>query len=253
MIKGYADAYKAFGDEEFLQTAITHAEFIHKVMWDGTTLKRNYKDGYASINAFLDDYALLIETDLTLFEMTGEMKWLEHAEALHGVVEEAFYDDVSGMYFYTSANDPALIARKKELYDNVIPGSNSVMANNLFRLGHLTGNHEFIDRAVLMLQHIWPGMSNYGTGHSNWGLLLLNQVYPYHEVVIVGKDARIIVRELDNYYVPNKLVVYSEVENKRLPLTLHRETEGETRIYVCQNNACKLPVDQVAEAIELMK
>ena len=95
-------------------------------------LNHSYKKGRSTINAYLEDYAFIIDSFLKLYEATFDVRWLNEADALMAYSIEHFFDDESGMFFFTSDEDPALIARKMEVNDNVIPASNSVMANNLF-------------------------------------------------------------------------------------------------------------------------
>jgi len=132
MMKGYIDAYLAFGNQEYLETAIKNANFIlDNQLQKDYRLNRNYKDGKSSINGFLDDYALTIDAFVALYQANFDEKWLNTADALMAYVQKHFYNAETSMYNYTSSIDPPLIAKKSEYADNVIPGSNSVMARNL--------------------------------------------------------------------------------------------------------------------------
>jgi uncharacterized protein YyaL (SSP411 family) len=254
MLKGYVDAYRVFGEQNFLDAALRNANFIEKNLREGDRLSRNYKDGKSSINAFLDDYALLAEAYVDLYEATLDPVWLTRARGLADYAIAHFYDQEQKMFFYTSDQDAALIARKKELTDNVIPASNSVMANVLFDLGHYFDEASFHDLSDRMLQNVKKDMPRYGSGYSNWAILMLKHLYPYYEVVIAGPDAGKMARELDSYYVPNRLLVAAEKEKPgQIPLLEFRFVEGATRIYVCQNKVCQLPVDEVAAAVNQMK
>ena len=63
MAKGFIDAYQAFGDEAFLAAAKKNVSFLLRNVTTGDNgLYRNYKNGKATIPAFLDDYAFLIST-----------------------------------------------------------------------------------------------------------------------------------------------------------------------------------------------
>jgi len=103
MLKGYVDAYKALGDEEYLATALKNANFLSKNMLQSDNrLNRNYKDGKSVINAFLDDYALLTDAFIGLYQVTFDEQWLNKAKDLTQYAVEHFYDDKSEMFFYTS-------------------------------------------------------------------------------------------------------------------------------------------------------
>jgi len=133
MLKGYVDAYKAFGTPAYLEKAVKNANFITtKLLQKDNRLNRNYKNGKGNINAFLDDYALTVEAFIALYQVTFEEKWLYKAKDLTDYSTVHFFDKASGMYNYTSDLDPPLIARKMETSDNVIPASNSVIAKDLY-------------------------------------------------------------------------------------------------------------------------
>ncbi|MCB9234011.1 MAG: thioredoxin domain-containing protein [Bacteroidia bacterium] len=255
MLRGYVDAYRAFGEKKFLETALTNANFIAEKMKNGDGLYRNYKEGRATINAFLDDYALVADAFLELYQVTGDPQWLEKADSLTSYAIEHFYSKEHKMFWYTSDLDPALISRKFEMNDNVIPGSNSVMANNLYTLSILLEKQEYADMALQMLATVKPQMPSYPGGFSNWGILLLKQTYPWYEWVITGPKALEYAQELESGgYLPNKLVVPAVKEGpKTLPLLEQRFVAGETMVYVCQNKVCKLPVKTIREAVEQIK
>jgi uncharacterized protein YyaL (SSP411 family) len=158
-----------------------------------------------------------------------------------------FEDKSTGMFFFTSDEDKALISRKMELSDNVIPASNSCMAKNLFKLGHHFENDVYLTTSRKMLNNIIPEMINYGAGYSNWAMLLLYFSKPFYEIAIVGKTVEEKRKEFNNYYFTNKIFAGSK-KSSALPLLKNRTTE-ETSIYVCANNTCYNPVKSISEAM----
>jgi len=164
-----------------------------------------------------------------------------------------FYNDDSKMFYYTSDIDPPLIARKTELADNVIPGSNSVMARNLHRLGELYYNEEYLEKSNQMLSNIWANIKQSGqpSYYSNWLQLQLDVANPPYEVAITGSDAITRSHEMMREYRPNVFYMGSQSESS-LPLLLYKYVDDKTMIYVCQNKTCKLPVTDVQKAFELI-
>ena len=253
MLKGYVDAFRAFGEPAFLDAALRNARFIEAKLCDGDRLFRNYKAGRASINAFLDDYALLTEAYVSLYEVTLDPHWLQRSRALVDYCLTHFFDTERGMFFYTSDLDPKLITRKTETLDNVIPASNSVMANVLFQLGHYFAEPRYAELSLQMLQNVRKDMPRYGSGYSNWAILMLNHIASYYEIVVAGSQAKDYVRELQGGYLPNALFAGAIVEAQgQIPLLEDRFVEGETRVYVCEGGVCQLPVRTVAEALKLI-
>jgi len=252
MLKGYVDAYRVFDDPEFLSIAIKNANFLLSTakQKDGS-LYRNYKDGESGINGFLDDYAILANAFIALYQATFDPLWLAEAQSLVDYTLANFYDDKTKMFFYTSSQDKPLIARKKELSDNVIPSSNSIMARNLFHLGVYQYNNDYRERSIKMLNSIVGELEN-PTFYSNWCQLYNSFVWEPFEVAIVGNDYSSFRKELDQNYLPNVLLLGGKTEGS-MKLLQNKLVDGQTTVYVCQNKSCKLPVTEVSKALDLIK
>lgn len=253
MLKGYVDAYRVLGDEKYLDVAEKNAYFIKKkqLREDGG-LNHSFKNGKSSINGYLEDYATAIDAFIALYETTLDENWLNIARDLTNYTFDHFFDESSSMFFFTSNSDASLISRSIEYRDGVIPASNSIMAKNLFKLSHYFDNDYFYETALTMLNNMKPEIQDYTSSYSNWLDLMLNFSNPFYEVAIVGKDAKQIVSELNNHYIPNKLIVGSTSDND-LPLLKNRYNPEKTLVYVCVNKTCKLPVTEVESALKLLK
>jgi uncharacterized protein YyaL (SSP411 family) len=249
MLSGLLDAYRAFQDAAFLKLARRNAEFIQQKLRNGAGLWRNYKNGRATIAGFLEDYALVIQAFTQLYEVTFEEPWLLEAEALTEYVLANFFDSQENQFFYTDATAEALIARKKELFDNVIPSSNSVMAHNLHRLGLHLENARYSKLAATMLHQVQELVIKEPQHLTNWASLYATMLKPTAEIAIVGPGAEIMRSELQQYFLPNA-VVAGTITNSTLPLLQQRMSQNDqTTIYVCFNRACQQPVHTVAEAL----
>ncbi|MCB0428830.1 MAG: thioredoxin domain-containing protein [Flavobacteriales bacterium] len=247
MINGFLDAYQALGEERYLNRGLKCARFIRTQMMQDGKLFRNYKNGKATIPGFLDDYALVIEAWLNLFQVTGDATWLEEADLLTGHVERSFADDSSPMFFYTSAEDTPLITRSREISDNVIPASNSVMARNLYVIGQLTENQQRVDRSAAMLESVKPMVLKHPIYHSNWAILMAWLAAGTSEVVATGPEAVARIRAMMRTYHPDVLYAGATSESN-LPIFQNRFVKQETWMYVCRNRVCGLPVRTVEEA-----
>lgn len=253
MLKGFVDAYRVFQEEKYIKTAIKNAQFItSKVLRTDGGLNHTYKNEESKINGYLEDYVTVMDAFIALYEVTQDEFWLNTANNLGAYVFDHFYDPNSKMFFYTSDEDTALVTRNIVYYDNVIPGSNSILAKNLFKLSHYFDNTKYADAAMTMLNNIKPEMLEYPTGYSNWFDLMLNYTNPFYEVAISGKDAREKVLNLNKSYIPNKLIAAS-ISDSETPLLKNRYNPNKTLIYVCVNKACKLPVSEVEKAKNLIK
>ncbi len=251
-LKGLCDAYRAFGDQDFLNLALNNAYFLKdNLIADDNSLWRTFKGAESqgsAISGFLDDYALLIDAFVALYEVTFSEEWLYAADGICGYVLQHFYDAGTGLFFYTSQSDIALIVRKHEVHDNVIPSSNSVMANNLFKLGHFLHKDEYLEQADIMLESVYEEMLNYGREYSNWANLLLNRVFGVHEIAIAGMEAEQKRMAMEKYFIPNKIILGGS--SGSLPLLRDKVGNVDTKIYVCKNRSCALPVTEADEAFK---
>ncbi|MEM6348326.1 MAG: thioredoxin domain-containing protein [Bacteroidota bacterium] len=253
MLKAYVDAYRVFGEQRFLDRAVQNAQFIRQEMIreDGG-LFRNHKDGKSSINAFADDYAAVIEAFVSLYQATFEEEWLFLADSLMQYSLTNFYEESSGLFYYTSNEDDPLIARSRELIDKVIPGSNSVLAKDLFLLGTYLYQEEYLQQSERMLQTVIADAKPNASFYANWGVLLNWHVNTPYEVAIVGKDFAKARQALDQHYLPNAFLIGGETEGK-LELLEYKAVPGATMIYVCQNKVCQMPTEEVEVALKLME
>ena len=248
MLKALTDAFRVFADHQFLETAFQSANFIVKNLADKNQLKRVFdKRKQKNEHAFLDDYAFVIDGLIGLYEVTFDEKWLNHAKSFLDYSVKNFYDLESGLFFYTSTLGEQLIARKQEIMDNVIPASNSVMAHNLYKMGHFYDEQTYLDTAMQMLRNVKPFIKSYASGYSNWASLLLNEVSGIYEIAITGYEADFRRMELEQHYIPNKIILGGTFGS--LPLLADKWAE-QTRIFVCVNRTCQLPVHKTEDAIK---
>jgi uncharacterized protein YyaL (SSP411 family) len=262
MLKGLATAYRVFGEPEFLTLALRLAYFLLKKMRDSRNgrLWHTYKLGRARQAGFLDDYAAVIDGLLSLYQATFTENWLLEADQLMQYVLTNFTDenpgetnDLDPMFFFTDKNGEELIARRKELFDNVIPSSNAMMAENLYALSLLLDRPAYAERADQMLGRVQPLVQQNTDYLSNWASQFALRARPTAEIAIVGSEAEQFRAQVDAEFYPNK-VLCGTTEKSELPLLQHRgPIGGQTAVYVCYNRACQLPVKNVAEVWRVLR
>ena len=253
MLEGYIDAYRAFGEETYLKAGLKSADFlINNAIGNKGEISRVYKNGKSSVPGLLDDYAFTISAFIDLYQATFDEKWLHKADELTDYTILHFFDNTSGMFYYTADNHSDLIARKMEISDNVIPSSNSEMAMNLFLLGNYFNNESFIQKSMQMLKNVQKNLQQNIFSYSNWGELGIHFIKPVYEVAIVGSDSDRIRKALDNNYLPDAIFLGGKNEGT-LSLLEDKLVPGETTIYVCVDNTCKAPVTDASEALKQLK
>ncbi|MDZ7898170.1 MAG: thioredoxin domain-containing protein [Arcicella sp.] len=248
MINGLVDAYRAFGEEDFLKLALNNAHFIKDNFLKDDKLSHSYKNGETKIQGFLEDYASVIEAYTNLYQATFDENWLHLAEKLTLYVCDNFWDGEDEFFYFTDENAEELIARKKEIFDNVIPSSNSMMARNLYTLGVLLDREDFKDLSILMLSKMKNLLLKNVDYLTNWACLATQMTSPTAEIAIVGKDVMVFRKEIDLKFYPNKVLSGTQTKSN-LPLLENRTSKGnETQIFVCYNKTCLLPIDSVEDA-----
>lgn len=252
MLKGYVDAYNTFNESIFLEAAIKNAHFIlDKLKRIDGGLNRSYKNNKSLINAYLEDYALVIEAFISLYQATFDEKWIEQSKQLMKYTIEHFYDVSSGMFYFTSDLDQILITRKSEFADNVLPASNSSIAKSLFLLSIYFDDTDYKNKSIQMLNNIKAYLLQYPSNYTNWASLLIWHSYPFYEVVVAGFQAEKKRKEVNEYYLPNKILAGLASERPScIPLLSNRFESGRTLIYICKNRTCNLPKEDVKEALK---
>lgn len=253
MISGYCEAYQATTNANYLERAITQFDFLLKNQISENGVLRIHKNGKSSINGFMDDYAFTIEAALNLYKITFNLQYIQTATQLAKISIADFYSTRLGLFCFTSAKDKPLFASKSEIYDNVIPSSNSVMASNLYCLSRLIGNPEWRQLAESMLENVVVKFATYPGGYTQWMKLQLEILQDETEIVIVGSKAKQIRKELDLDYFPSVLIAGTETFTTEIPLFQSRWSEGKTLIYFCKNNACQAPIEEVEELRRILK
>jgi hypothetical protein len=247
MITGLTDAYRYLGDDRYLEVAQKALLFLEAQLIKGNQVYRSYKGKRNPTPGFLDDYAHLIDAYIRMYQVTFEENHLQRASDLMEHCLAHYFDASEKFFFYSGESD--LIVRKKEVFDNVIPSSNSVMARNLNTLGLILDRQDWKTLAgdmALGLARLIRQEPNY---MSNWAMALLEIQKQPAEIVIVGPEAHVLRKELQTHFQPLAIVMGTE-DKSAMPLLEGKTTvNGETAIYVCFNKTCKRPVTNVAEAL----
>jgi uncharacterized protein len=252
-----AEAGSALGESEWVDAAAGAMNFIFERLHLDGRLMRSYRrteEGREAVKhlGFCDDYAFVLEGCLALYEATFDVAWLERARRTADECIRLFADEAAGGFFSTGSDAEALVRRPKELQDNAVPAANSVLALELQRLAHFTGDFDYERRAVgcIRLMRDFVVRSPLAFGH------LLGAIDFYTsgtaEIVILGRpdapDTEALLEPVRSQFMPNKVLIVSEdaAEAGRIPLLEGRSRiDGRATAFVCRNGTCDLPVDSV--------
>ena len=171
MIGAYARASTQLEHPEYAKTAEKAATFILSKLRDSQgRLLHVHTAGHARLNAYLDDYAFLIDGLIALHIATDDPKWLKSAKQLQDDQLRLFLDETNGGFYFTSHHHEELLARTKNCYDGVLPAGNSVSARNLIKLAKLTGFNEYMDEARATIELFASNIEQTPRGFANLGL-----------------------------------------------------------------------------------
>ncbi len=255
MIKGMARAARVLGRSDYLASAERALGFIRSTLWRDGRLLATYKDGRAHLNAYLDDYAYLIEALLELLQTRWSRADLDFAIALAEVLLDQFHDSEEGGFFFTSADHEPLIHRPKPLGDESIPAGNGIAAHALQRLGHLLGEVRHLEAAQGTLALAAEPMRRMPYAHGSLLMALDEHLTPPETLILRGSGEELArwQAQAQRPYAPRRLVLAIPADEADLPGTLSGMAAGsETRLYRCAGTRCEPPVEGAAALAETL-
>jgi uncharacterized protein YyaL (SSP411 family) len=252
MLTAFAEAAAVLDSDDFLGIARRNADFILTQMMTNGRLCRTWKEGRSRFRGYLDDYAHVIQGLISLYEVEGEIRWLDEAASLMRTQLELYFDQSSDDFFFTSKEHEQLLVRHKEFFDNATPSGNSVSAQNLLRLAVLTGERDYQSTAERMLDKMSQGMQQYSLAFGNWLQAADFYLGPVQEIVLVGpKEARRkLMAPVRETFLPRKIVVQTDGSatnvGEELPLLANRHTvNDQATAYLCEDMTCQEPTTSV--------
>jgi uncharacterized protein YyaL (SSP411 family) len=264
MIAALSKGAQAFNEPSYTEAAGRAADFLLKNTRkpDGRLLHR-YRDGQADIGGNVDDYAFLIWGLIELYESTFDANYLQTAINLNSDLIKHFWDDKGGGFYFTPDDGESLIVRQKEIYDGAIPSGNSVAMLNLLRLGRMTGNPDFEEKAATIGRAFSNRVKQFPGAFTQLMVALDFAIGPSYEVVIVGnsqsEDTKAMLNTLGRQFVPNKVVLLRPTEKEspdviRIAEFTKNQSSlgGKATAYVCLNYVCKLPTTDISKMLELL-
>ena len=250
--QGLVAAYQATGQVEWLRLSEKNMDFMLTVFRaNGNQWLHTHKAGVSKFPAFLDDLAMLVQSMILLQEVNGNLTLLEEAHEIMQYILQ-FFTDEDGLFFYFTPDFHTEVpVRKKDQYDGAMPSSNAVMAWNLHKLGLFFNIPDWVRRSALMLEANREGAVKYPTSFGVWCNLLLEKVIGTHEILVLGSDSFRQSQDLLKNYIPNRVLIQAENVSDRFPIMHGRVVgeDGETRIYICKEYACRLPASNVDDAL----
>jgi len=252
MIKGMARAARVFGDATWRASARQAAEFIRATLWRDGRLLATYKDGTAHLNAYLDDYAFLLDALIELMQHEFRAADLEWARALADVLLDQFEDREHGGFFFVSHDHEQLLYRAKSGRDHATPSGNGIVALALNRLGHLAGEPRYSEAAARTLRAFKTLLEQEPIAHTSLCAALEEELAPPAVVILRGDDTSAWQRELNGRYLPHVLTLAIPSGQPDLPATLAKPAGAAVNAWVCRGVTCLPPITDRAELLSVL-
>ncbi len=248
MIKGLAQAARAFDEPRFQASAEQCLNFIRQQMWYKERLYATCKDGHAHLSAYLDDYAFLIDAILELLQLRWNSDDMNFALQLADMVLEHFAAPEGGFYF-TADDHETLIQRPKPLNDDALPAGNAIAAKVFNRLGHILGETRYLDAAENTLKAASNAMQQSPYGHTGLLLALEEYLNPVTTIIIRGDQTlRDWQETIGKDYQPRQMVFAIPDNCHDLPGLLGERIPAQGGIaYLCTGMSCQPPITDIGQ------
>jgi uncharacterized protein YyaL (SSP411 family) len=250
MIQAMARAGRALARPDFIASAERAMDFIHAQLWRNQRLLATHKDGKSHLNAYLDDHVFLMAAALELMQAKFRRSDLDFAIALADNTLEHFEDESHGGFYFTGDDHEKLVYRPKPVSDDAIPSGNGVAALALGRLGHLTGNLNYLHAAERTLEALYSGIRQQPSAHGALLLALEEQLSPPQTVVLRGtpEAMRTWQDAIARQYHPHRVLLAIPADAENLPgILAERTPRNGVTAYICAGYTCSAPVDELAE------
>jgi uncharacterized protein len=255
MLRSFALAARVTGREDYREAAVKNAAFIVEKMKEDGRIHRSYKDGRARFNGYLEDYAMVADGLVAVYEATFETRWLVEADELMDAVSELFWDEEMRAFFDTPADHEELVTRPRDVYDNAAPSGTSVATAVLLELSLLLDRADYRQRAEDILEGLTGGMEKIPGAFGRLLCALDFCASEPREIAIIGDpeaaDTRALLDTVYASYLPNKVVAGHAPDGEAgalIPLLEGRTARnGKATAYVCVQYACQAPTTDPKE------
>ena len=233
-----------FDREELRQNAESALVFIHEQLWRQGRLLVTHKDGQSRLNAYLDDYAYLLDALLTMLQARWSGRWLNFARQIADAAIANFYDVEKHGFFFTSHDHEPLIQRRKDYLDDATPAGNGVITQSLAVLGYLINEPRYNEIARQTLQAAWSTMTWAPSACNSLLFALEDYLHPPRQIILRGKPEVIADWQRRCLAIAGcRTRIYAiPADTPELPESLAlRTAQGDATAYCCEGFRCLEP------------
>jgi uncharacterized protein YyaL (SSP411 family) len=263
-ITALAQGAQVLREPRYFEAAARTARFLLQDLFKDNTLSRIWTAGRVSVPGFSEDYALLANALLDLFETDFDPFWVSQARRLMALMDEKFLDVGDGAYFYVDRDQATPLVRSKSIYDQVLPSGNSMAAKVSFRLYRLAGDGKYQERFQAIIRQLQPHARENPWGFAHLWTVQALTLTPPLDLTLVGDPQDLRLQALlqaayRGYRPERRLVLKNPAEaaalEALLPWTREYRQPGEEPVaYLCRDFTCLPAITDAGElAAELGK
>lgn len=249
MIRGMSLAGRRTQQVIYIDSAVKAADFIQQHLWNNQRLLASYKDSKAHLNAYLDDYAYLLQALLELLQARWNNSYYQWALQIADALLAHFQDNEQGGFYFTSHDHEALIYRSKSFADDAMPNGNAVAASALQQLGLLCGNTEYLDAAEHTLRCAYDSLNEHAISHCSMLHVLEQYLNPGISIILRGTELQLAQWKqiTDQHYIPG-LNCYAIESHSPVDASLEDKTpQGDICAYICEGTHCRPAITEITD------
>lgn len=262
MISSLVRGFQVLGEEKYLDTARRDARFLISNLYSNQRLQRSWTVSKVDVlspkeqDAFIEDYAFVVQALLDLASVDSDPVWLQSAQKLNQTILDHFSDSADGSFYFTADYQQQLMARLRADSDSAIPSGAAVEIQNLARLAQITGNDAFRARAERVLKLYSDAMRNDPISYASMLKSLDYFLRSRTEIVVVeeAEDSpkfEAVLAAVNEHFAPNAMIVCVKAKEitHSSPSILQDKSlvGGLPTVYICRDHSCERPLTGISE------
>lgn len=246
MVTGLIDAGIAYKNIQWLKLA----EETLQLIFDHFTIKNQCNRlvyNKKMINGTLEDYSWLIAAAISISSIKNSVYWLSKSLDWMEIAIEKFWNKKKGLFTYSV--NKSLYKQTFEVEDQVIPSSNSLMANNLHELFQITRQENYLDKMNTMIMRVANKANKWLPNFTNWMLLKQKLNSKKIQYLVMGLKMNEI---LALHHQKNNLAsIYILEKDSDILIFKEKYKEKVKNIFICNENSCISEIDNVKDALRV--
>ena len=233
MLSTHCHLARVFKDQSHVKSATELIAAIEQHFHSEGQWFRIHSHGEASVEAYFEDLANLIDAYIQLYQILFDETLLIKAKTLLEFCIEHHYNSQTGFFY----NQQDSLSPVYPTTDDIMSCGNSVMAHNLNTLSWLFEQRDWQDMAKSMLQNMTQLLLQSSPWFANWAKLAYIYEHGLEQWIMVSHEKPSKLFSLS----PNQILAWSHT-NTQIPLLKNKPIQAEAMLHKCINELCLLPI-----------